>query len=86
MENIISLSQPTQFCKNAHRTNLVRRQYSNAVGGGSSANSSDKYRKVVGYWLLGCSGMVFVAVALGGIVYYSICRVLETGLEKPSRK
>lgn len=31
-------------------------------------------KKVVGYWLLGCSGMVFVAVVLG---VYSIETVLE---------
>uniref|UniRef100_A0A182RPD4 Cytochrome c oxidase assembly protein subunit 15 n=1 Tax=Anopheles funestus TaxID=62324 RepID=A0A182RPD4_ANOFN len=30
----------------------------------------EKGTKSVGYWLLGCSGMVFVAVVLGGIVYY----------------
>lgn len=29
-------------------------------------------KKVVGYWLLGCSGMVFVAVVLGGTVYYQV--------------
>lgn len=32
-------------------------------------------KKAVGYWLLGCSGMVFVAVALGGIT-----RLTESGL------
>jgi cytochrome c oxidase assembly protein subunit 15 len=31
--------------------------------------------KYVGYWFLGCSGMVFVAVALGGIT-----RLTESGL------
>lgn len=31
---------------------------------------AEKGRKAVGYWLLGCSGMVFVAVVLGGIVCY----------------
>ena len=29
-------------------------------------------RKTVGFWLVGCSGMVFVAVILGGIVSYGI--------------
>lgn len=27
-------------------------------------------RKAVGWWLVGCSGMVFVAVILGGTVVY----------------
>lgn len=31
--------------------------------------------KYVGYWFLGCSGMVFVAVALGGVT-----RLTESGL------
>lgn len=31
--------------------------------------------KYVGYWFLGCSGMVFIAVALGGIT-----RLTESGL------
>ncbi|XP_055639669.1 cytochrome c oxidase assembly protein COX15 homolog [Toxorhynchites rutilus septentrionalis] len=34
-----------------------------------------KGQKVVGYWLLGCSGMVFVAVVLGGVT-----RLTESGL------
>jgi hypothetical protein len=40
-------------------------------------------KKIVGYWLLGCSGMVFVAVVLGGalfiylIVLLSIMLVVE---------
>lgn len=81
-----SLLQPTHFCR-TNRTWLVQRQYSNAVGGGSSnGKTTDSSRKLVGYWLLGCGGLVFVAVALGGIVYYSICNVLKVGLEKPSRK
>lgn len=41
-----------------------------------------KSKKIVGYWLLGCSGMVFTAVVLGGVFVYfalllSICTVLE---------
>lgn len=34
-----------------------------------------KSNKLVGLWFLGCSGMVFVAVALGGIT-----RLTESGL------
>lgn len=42
----------------------------------------EKSKKIVGYWLLGCSGMVFTAVVLGGVFVYfvlllSICTVLE---------
>lgn len=41
-----------------------------------------KSKKIVGYWLLGCSGMVFTAVVLGGVFVYialllSICTILE---------
>lgn len=31
----------------------------------SVKNVSGKSQKVIGYWLAGCSGMVFVAVMLG---------------------
>jgi hypothetical protein len=31
-----------------------------------------KGQKAVGWWLAGCSGMVFVAVALGGTVLYGL--------------
>ncbi|KAG4065823.1 hypothetical protein HA402_012501 [Bradysia odoriphaga] len=34
-----------------------------------------KSKKIVGYWLLGCSGMVFTAVVLGGVT-----RLTESGL------
>jgi len=37
--------------------------------------------KYVGYWFLGCSGMVFVAVALGGVT-----RLTESGLSMVSWK
>ncbi|KAK9508854.1 hypothetical protein O3M35_006314 [Rhynocoris fuscipes] len=39
------------------------------------ATSSVKAQKIVGYWLLGCSGMVFGAVVLGGVT-----RLTESGL------
>uniref|UniRef100_A0A1B0CF25 Cytochrome c oxidase assembly protein cox15 n=1 Tax=Lutzomyia longipalpis TaxID=7200 RepID=A0A1B0CF25_LUTLO len=41
----------------------------------------EKSRKSVGYWLLGCSGMVFVAVILGGVT-----RLTESGLSMVSWK
>lgn len=40
-----------------------------------ASNSSQKGKKAVGYWLLTCSGMVFVAVVLGGVT-----RLTESGL------
>lgn len=47
--------------------------------------------KLIGSWLLGCSGMVFAAVALGGaayyyIVYYSVRTVLDKALDPTSKK
>lgn len=49
--------------------------------------NNEKPKKLVGYWLLGCSGMVFVAVALGvilhyAIIYHSIVHVIELALER----
>ncbi|GAB0094925.1 COX15 [Sergentomyia squamirostris] len=46
-----------------------------------TANLPEKTRKSVGYWLLGCSGMVFVAVVLGGVT-----RLTESGLSMVSWK
>ncbi|XP_041979909.1 cytochrome c oxidase assembly protein COX15 homolog [Aricia agestis] len=40
-----------------------------------STSPKPKTPKVVGYWLLGCSGMVFTAVVLGGVT-----RLTESGL------
>ncbi|XP_050459110.1 cytochrome c oxidase assembly protein COX15 homolog isoform X1 [Cataglyphis hispanica] len=42
---------------------------------GYVSKRSDKHDKIVGSWLLTCGGMVFVAVALGGIT-----RLTESGL------
>ncbi|KAK4883514.1 hypothetical protein RN001_006833 [Aquatica leii] len=39
------------------------------------SSNVEKYKKVVGYWLCTCSGMVFVAVILGGVT-----RLTEAGL------
>jgi len=47
---------------------------------------NDKYDKLVGSWLLTCGGMVFVAVALGTIIYfvyyYYICKIVKIIIEK----
>ncbi|XP_050293957.1 cytochrome c oxidase assembly protein COX15 homolog [Anthonomus grandis grandis] len=40
-----------------------------------ASDSSQKGQKTIGYWLLTCSGMVFVAVVLGGVT-----RLTESGL------
>ncbi|XP_038214183.1 cytochrome c oxidase assembly protein COX15 homolog [Zerene cesonia] len=40
-----------------------------------ASSSKPKSTKIVGYWLLGCSGMVFTAVVLGGVT-----RLTESGL------
>ncbi|CAH2084383.1 unnamed protein product [Euphydryas editha] len=40
-----------------------------------SSTPKTKQSKAVGYWLLGCSGMVFTAVVLGGVT-----RLTESGL------
>lgn len=50
-----------------------------------------KSTKVVGYWLLGCSGMVFTAVVLGMvagylILLYSIYYVIEVALKTTDPK
>lgn len=50
-----------------------------------------KGEKLVGRWLMGCSGMVFAAVALGGltsfaIVVYSVRYVMKTALESTSKR
>ncbi|KAK0395868.1 hypothetical protein QR680_001469 [Steinernema hermaphroditum] len=50
---------------------VTKRWLGEALGEGQSRSS----RKVVGYWLLGCAGMVYGAVALGGVT-----RLTESGL------
>lgn len=49
-----------------------------ATGKAAKPETTGATKKVVGYWLLGCSGMVFVAVALG---VYS----LETWMEEVTK-
>lgn len=63
--------------------NLSIRQYCDAA---KPTNPKPNEDQLVGKWLLGCSGMVFTAVVLGGVVYYivlydSTCKVIEKGLE-----
>lgn len=55
-----------------------------------ASDVSPRAKKTVGYWLLGCSGMVFVAVVLGMTVCYyivllSICIVLDEIIKKTVR-
>ncbi|XP_017761845.1 PREDICTED: cytochrome c oxidase assembly protein COX15 homolog [Eufriesea mexicana] len=45
------------------------------IAKGFASKSTQKSDKIVGHWLLTCSGMVFVAVTLGGIT-----RLTESGL------
>lgn len=45
----------------------------------SSTAVSQKSHKTIGYWLLGCSGMVFGAVVLGAgysLMVMAVCEVL----------
>lgn len=50
------------------------------------SNVSNKGNKAVGYWLLGCSGMVIGAVVLGitayFIVFLSVCIILKEVVRK----
>lgn len=68
--NNISLREYRSFLlqqKAVKEVNLITRGY--------ASKGNNKYDKIVGSWLLTCSGMVFVAVALGGIT-----RLTESGL------
>lgn len=64
--------------------NVLRGTTTTAVRLG--ADVSNKGSKTVGYWLLGCSGMVMVAVVLGITIYFimffSICIVLKEVIKK----
>lgn len=46
-----------------------------------ASDVSSKARKAVGYWLVACSGMVFVAVVLG-IGYYFVLTCVYIILEE----
>ena len=66
---------------------LILRRFAD---GGAKATNPNK-EKVVGKWLLGCSGMVFAAVVLGGatyyyVTYYSVRSVLNKALDPTSKK
>lgn len=65
-------------------TNILK---SNSILARFYTTSKPKDSKAVGYWLLGCSGMVFAAVVLGMVagylillysVYYIVNIVLST--------
>lgn len=63
----------------------ISKQIQNSFVRQCSNSAAEKGKKIVGYWLLGCSGMVFVAVILGGTFAYAaliiaICSVLSSFL------
>uniref|UniRef100_A0A8D8MKR0 Cytochrome c oxidase assembly protein COX15 homolog n=1 Tax=Culex pipiens TaxID=7175 RepID=A0A8D8MKR0_CULPI len=58
--------------QNVQKTNALRTALTRYC---TKPDPVEKGRKAVGYWLLGCSGMVFVAVVLGGVT-----RLTESGL------
>lgn len=52
-----------------------------------TSNTPQKSKKPVGYWLMTCSGMVFVAVVLGiTITYFFILNSIYTVLEEIIKK
>ncbi|KAL5467381.1 hypothetical protein EMCRGX_G031599 [Ephydatia muelleri] len=61
-------SQTLQAARFAQRQTAALRRW-------QTTEASDKARKVIGYWLVGCSGMVAGAVVIGGIT-----RLTESGL------
>ncbi|KAG5313965.1 COX15 protein, partial [Acromyrmex insinuator] len=68
--NNISLKYCSKFSlqkKPLKQVNVIIRNY--------ASKPSGKHEKIVGSWLLTCGGMVFIAVALGGIT-----RLTESGL------
>lgn len=75
-----------QPCNNNNQNNVILRRFSD----GAKPKDSSK-DKLIGSWLLGCSGMVFAAVVLGGaayyyIAYYSVQTVLDKALDPTSKK
>ncbi|RDD38613.1 Cytochrome c oxidase assembly protein COX15-like protein [Trichoplax sp. H2] len=63
----------SQLCTDYFRIRLtLRKGFCNKIGKTRDLGASDK---IIGYWLLGCSGLVFGAVILGGIT-----RLTESGL------
>jgi len=60
------------------QVNVITRNYASKPNG--------KRDKIVGSWLLTCGGMVFVAVALGTLIYFVyyhyICVIMKSIVEK----
>lgn len=68
---------------------MILRRFSEGVKPKEPINPNKD--KLVGSWLIGCSGMVFAAVVLGGasyyyFVYYSVRTVLDKALDPTSKK
>lgn len=67
---------------------LVRTAASKAGSDAAAAANAERGRKAVGVWLLGCSGMVFVAVVLGaGMLGYAalvlaVCYVMDVVVQQ----
>ena len=63
-------SQTLQAARFAQRQTAALRRW-------QTTEASDKARKVIGYWLVGCSGMVAGAVVIGeacvGFYLYGVC-------------
>lgn len=70
--NTLKKNQLT-FLKNATRSNQT-------IAVRFSSTQCKKSKKLVGSWLLLCSGMVFVAVSLGTIFYFSLFEVIKNVL------
>ncbi|GLV31932.1 uncharacterized protein CBL_07691 [Carabus blaptoides fortunei] len=77
--NVLRTYTESILCRKQTSTRLLNLK--NAVRGTGTiavrltSDVSPKAKKTVGYWLLGCSGMVFVAVVLGGVT-----RLTDSGL------
>lgn len=67
-------------------TNIIVRHFAEEVKPKNIQNKD----KLIGRWLLGCSGLVFAAVALGGsyyyLTYYGVRSVLNKALDPTSKK
>uniref|UniRef100_A0A8D8C552 (northern house mosquito) hypothetical protein n=1 Tax=Culex pipiens TaxID=7175 RepID=A0A8D8C552_CULPI len=73
--------------QNVQKTNALRTALTRYC---TKPEPVEKGRKAVGYWLLGCSGMVFVAVVLGGIagygfLLYCVCIVIAEALHRSAK-
>ncbi|CAK1555063.1 unnamed protein product [Leptosia nina] len=70
---LVTQAQWSGIRKNHKICDLIRKN--GIVARFCASQPKQKTPKVVGYWLLGCSGMVFTAVLLGGVT-----RLTESGL------